>query len=509
MTSASFSRHDEPWLRPWTWATTGLALCFTSGVWLLVGGGSFEAVRLSLLWLGALAAGIGVALRFRAAPLGRPANAPGVVHLFLALIFGLLALALSVMLIASWFGAYLIGLRPGLAFVVWMLIAPMSARAGWQALERLRTGSALTRAHECALMLVMAALTAFMACFALANPDWDQLSDWFTLQRFLYVLGLVALAAAPLTAVDDMTRRGVVSGLILFHVLGLATAAFGMPPTPWVVTQLWTRIYRPYLEFMYLNNAYHFYSPEPGPPSHLWFRVYFTDENKQPRAVWYKIPRLREDGHHGHATSLVYQRHLSITENSMPIEGFAADNPQFEKIAERRLAWSPEGAKKDPVIGKNAPKLDLVVPLNPRLPRSQQYRPPQPYVRRFLESYTRHVVHKVAPEHPTWEFKRVRVYRIVHQIPPSDLYLMGVEATDPEFYLPVYMGEFDERGKLLNEDDPLLYWMLPILRDPPQRLDSPIRDWARRHAGDPFWIRNVTRAGFIEWVDDDGKPAPE
>src|SRR5262249_51727018 len=30
-------------------------------------------------------------------------------------------------------------------------------------------------------------------------------------------------------------------------------------PSPWLSTQIWTRIYRPYLEFLYLNNAYHFY----------------------------------------------------------------------------------------------------------------------------------------------------------------------------------------------------------------------------------------------------------
>ena len=115
---------------------------------------------------------------------------------------------------------------------------------------------------------------------------------------------------------------------------------------------------------------------------------------------------------------------------------------------------------------------------------------------------------KIAPEHPTWKIERVRIYRIIHRIPPSDLFLIGVEATDPEFYLPFYMGEFDAGGKLVNENDPLLYWMLPVLRDPPRNAFSQVRDWMRRHAGDPYWIRVVHPSGFTEWVDEEGNPDP-
>ena len=509
MPSAAPLPHDAPLLRPWLWAWTGLALCLLAALALLAAGATLESARLGLVWLGLLAAGIGVALRFRATQLSRLQSAPGVAHLALAVIFALVALALSVNLVASWFGVYLLGFFPGLALVVWALVAPMSARAAWQALERLRTGAPLSRAQECALILVVGAATALVACAALSSPYEGELSDWFTLQRFLFVLGVVALAAAPLTAVDDTVRRVVVSGLIVFHLLGIVTAALGAPPTPWVVTQLWTRIYRPYLEFLYLNNAYHFYSPEPGPPSHLWFRLYFTDENNQAKAEWYKIPALHDDGRQGHQTALIYQRYLSVTENAMPFDSIASDNPEVEKIAERRWAWTPQGAKKEPIVGQAPPRHELVVPTHPEMTKSQQYRPPQGYVKRFLESYTRHVFHKFESEHPNWKVERVRVYRIIHRIPPTESYLIGVEATDPEFYLPIYLGEFDRTGKLLNPDDPLLYWILPILREPPRNIFSTIRDWTRRHAGDPYWIRVVHASGFTEWVDDDNRPAPD
>ncbi len=49
---------------------------------------------------------------------------------------------------------------------------------------------------------------------------------------------------------------------------------------------LWGKVYRPYLQFFYLNNAYHFYSPEPGPPVLVWFRIDYTDN----KSMWYRIP---------------------------------------------------------------------------------------------------------------------------------------------------------------------------------------------------------------------------
>ena len=61
--------------------------------------------------------------------------------------------------------------------------------------------------------------------------------------------------------------------------------------------QIWTRIFRPYLEFMYLNNAYHFYAPDPSTSSYLWFRVIFTDDaDGKEYGRWYKVPQLDEKG---------------------------------------------------------------------------------------------------------------------------------------------------------------------------------------------------------------------
>ena len=73
---------------------------------------------------------------------------------------------------------------------------------------------------------------------------------------------------------------------------------------------------------MYLNNAYHFYSPDPGPATYVWFRIFYVTneidpESNQPKLAghWVKVPDVKDDGTHGYRVSLEYQRHLSLTEN--------------------------------------------------------------------------------------------------------------------------------------------------------------------------------------------------
>lgn len=507
MPSPASPREDPVAFNPWLWSCAGLLLCLTAAVWLQVAPASPEHLRLTLVWTGLLAAGVGIVLRFRCDHLSRLAQVSRLAQSSLALVFGLMALAITANLLASWAGDYLLGLRPGLSLIVWLLVAPMSALAAWQCLQRSGTRSPLQRSEEIALSLIAGSMVAFLAYIALAGDDPDFGNNWHTIQRFLLVLGLAALFAAPLSAVDFGTRRAVVSGLILFHFLGILVAVLGHPPTPWIVTQAWMRIYRPYLQFLYLNNAYHFYSPEPGPPSYLWFRLFYEEAGQQ-FAEWYKIPRLDDSGRHGHITSLEYQRVMSITENAIQTDYYSADSPVFQKLAARRLASTPEGAKDVPIVGQGPLKHDVLVPLNPTFTTIQQYLPPQAYIKRYLESFARHVIHKHETKHPDRKYTAVRIYRVVHRIPSPIQYFGEMDPTDPELYTPIYFGEYDPEGKLRYADDPLLYWQLPIVRERAGIADSAIKDWARRHAGDPYWIREV-RAGFPVWVDEDGRPAPE
>ncbi len=487
------------------WLGAGFFACVVAAVWGRIDAGG-EPLRLAFVWLGVLAAGIGVRLGFRDSSRPRlSGKAPGLPLLVLALVCAALALGVSFVLVLSWGEIYLLGLRPGLAFLVWLFVAPLSARAGWQTWRRLLAHPTLEARDRAGLSLLAGGVTAFVACFALVDPGPEWSSSWYTIQHFLFVLGLVCFFAAPLTLVDLPTRRWVVSGLLVFHLLGICTAALGAGSSPWIVTQLWTRIYRPYLLFLYLNNAYHFYAPEPGPASYLWFRLYYLDDQNREYAEWYKVPRLDDKGRHGHVTSLEYQRMLSMTESTIQTETFQPESAWFEKLLARRLAATPEAAKKEAIVGQAAPAIETPVPMHPAWTKSAQFKLPQAPVKWSIESYARHVIWIHQQEFPERRYQSVRIYRVVHQLPPKDMYFAGWSPTDPEFYTPIYLGRFNPSGEMLDKDDPLLYWMLPILRDRPNDLSSPIKDWARHHAGDPYWIRVIGDAGFPKWVDDNGK----
>src|SRR5262249_2899268 len=99
---------------------------------------------------------------------------------------------------------------------------------------------------------------------ALATPEWDSAG------LLLWVLVSVALATAFLIVLRRLLRGLVPVALVLFHFGGILSSV-GSPAPPkgqasWLANQLWVGVYRPSLHFMYLNNAYHFYSPDPGPP---------------------------------------------------------------------------------------------------------------------------------------------------------------------------------------------------------------------------------------------------
>jgi hypothetical protein len=94
---------------------------------------------------------------------------------------------------------------------------------------------------------------------------------WDSYRLVLGVLTCVLIAGAVLCALPRNWRLIGVSSLILFHFTGIFFATTSPPPMPWVTGQLFSRIFNPYLQFVYLRNAYHFYSPEPGPASILVF----------------------------------------------------------------------------------------------------------------------------------------------------------------------------------------------------------------------------------------------
>src|SRR5947209_7327911 len=82
-----------------------------------------------------------------------------------------------------------------------------------------------------------------------------------------------ASAAALIVLLPRPWQRGLVTGFAVFHFLGVLSAITSPPPQSWLSLWAWVTLFRPHLIFCYTNNAYQFYSPEPGPACLLWFCV--------------------------------------------------------------------------------------------------------------------------------------------------------------------------------------------------------------------------------------------
>lgn len=61
--------------------------------------------------------------------------------------------------------------------------------------------------------------------------------------------------------------RGVVSVLLVLHLVAIASAPLAMEPASLPAQKVFG-VFRPYLDAAFLNHGYHFFAPEPG-PSHL------------------------------------------------------------------------------------------------------------------------------------------------------------------------------------------------------------------------------------------------
>jgi hypothetical protein len=467
---------------PWFWAMTGLGAVLLG--WLQVhafdwndGGGP---LRFLLVGLGLLFTGIALTVRLRLAP---PFRALALI--VLGGFHTLLAVGITLAVPLSFLGVEWIAWRPGHLVLLWFIVVPMSATAASVCFTRLSRGGDTTRAEEASALLTLTAFTCFIASFAVYRPDAPHEAETF---RLLFgAMTLVALVAAPLVVVPQSMRRAVVSGLILLHFGGMCTAALSAPPAPWIVSHLWFRIYRPYLDFMYLNNAYHFYAPDPGPATYLWFRLIYEDDDKQKHYHWVKIPDIGEDGKPRYPLALEYQRMLCQTERATFSETavlYHAAEPT--PVLVRRFQALP-GAARAGIV-----QADFTAPFDPYVAVEHQCRPPTGGVKKLLASYVRHVAQTAHPERPELRFHAVRIYKVTHVLPyPPGDYLRGGDVRELEYYQPYFLGEYDKRGDLTDngKKDPLLYWLLPNIREYGKtRAEYWIKSYALKHAADPDWI---------------------
>ncbi len=288
---------------------------------------------------------------------------------------------------------------------------------------------------------------------------------------FRLLFGAIAAVAGAWTLAllaPSRYRLPVLSVGLVFHFSGIFFATTTPPPTPWVSEQAFGRVYTPYLQFVYMRNAYHFYSPEPGPASVIICLLKTetgTDAQgrKQYKTQWYVLPKRPADVKD--PLGLTYYRRLSITE-------------QLARVTPGLLQSSNAAEKNELLTRRRA--VSRFIPLAPGEEQFTQYRLPEPSVSRFvLPSYASHIILENT-DTATAGKTTVKIYRVEHRTMSVEEFANTRDQTDtitspyhPSTYRPFFLGEFgfvadpDKPGavriELLNPQEPMLYWLIPIV----------------------------------------------
>lgn len=304
-----------------------------------------------------------------------------------------------------------------------------------------------------------------IAAFVSAAARWGTHDQWDSFHLLANVLAAVAVVAAIVLLLPRPLRRFVACGLALFHFCGVLASITSPAPQSWLSLWAWTNVFRPHLVFCYTNNAYQFYSPEPGPASLLWFCI----EGHDGQRVWFKMPRKPET--RLDPLAVQFFRRLSITESANQNYSLASVPQQS---LERRYQSVPQ------------------FPFHPEVPQQHQFRLPQDNVRRWISSFVRRVALMYGgPE----RVKSIRLYRVMHQSLDARQFRDGEDPFAKWTYLPYYLGEYDTTGTLLDPYDSTLFWLIPIVKSAsglsnitrPGSTPVQVENYLAKHAGsDPF-----------------------
>lgn len=326
-------------------------------------------------------------------------------------------------------------------------------------------------------------------------------AHWDSFRLLFAVLTGVALLRATLLAMPVAYRTATVSAFLVVHFFGILLATTSPSPTPWMVDQLYRRAYEPYLQFIYLRNAYHFYSPEPGPASLLVCLLKTEDgeevgadgiKRKKYRTEWLVTPRRPADVRD--PLGVTYFRRLSITDQIARGYPDMMSSETFEKseIRTRRMQLALPGSNPH-------------IPMHTREPDYLEYRMPDVLAARYLlPSYAQHILMDL-PEQDRGR-TTIKIYRVEHRTLDVGSYIgisnYGRKPGDPYYpttYYPYFLGEFGfvkdpldakkVRIELLDPQEPMLYWLIPIQERPGGIPGDPKKDYIDYlsvHAGREF-----------------------
>jgi hypothetical protein len=319
------------------------------------------------------------------------------------------------------------------------------------------------------------AVTMFLVSFGF--PE-----EWDSYRFFASVVFIVGLFGAFITVLPKSVRYVVGTLCILFHFSSILVATTWPPTAPWLVNQLGTRYYSIYMKFMYLGNAYHFYSPDPGPASHIYFLVKYKHLNEiDPGSKknvetyeWVSMPTRPDQVRD--PLALTYQRRLALSEQCAPATPEALAPLTFEKddvYGRRNMVSTGLFSSGYPTIPFAPDDVE---------PKIYQYRVPMPNITGYvLPSYVRHVA--AFSQTAEKEVVNIKVYRFEHRIMPPARLAFGLNPFHPTTYRCYFLGDFTTDGKLVDPKDPMLYWLIPILNKPNAKVGEPdYEDYVEKHA---------------------------
>ncbi len=282
--------------------------------------------------------------------------------------------------------------------------------------------------------------------------------EWTSGRIFFGGLFALTMVGAVLILLPSLARRVALSLIVVFHLVGIVTAVTVVEPgnstPPWVSQQLMAWVYRPYLNLVYMTNAYHFYSPDPGTSTVMWFAVQYSDGKYK----WIKLPDKADC-----PIGMAYQRANCIPEHSFYSNGRDFSSDPWQDISSRRDAGSRRLYKPNKKPIPSVVGLDL----------NWQYQYPSNVSQKQIASLARHIWHIPSAQREGATITSVKVYRVrINVLTPYEL-SKGKKPDDPVKRMPYFLGEFDKEGTLLHPRDPFLYWYLPVVRVSPA---YPVRD---------------------------------
>jgi hypothetical protein len=349
-----------------------------------------------------------------------------------------------------------------------------------------------------------------------APRDWfaSVPNAWDSVQLFFGAATAIGLIGALWTRLPARAIKLCMLAWVAYHFAGILSAITSPPPTPWLADQYWKRIGSPYLQFAYFNNAYQFYSPDPGPATELWLCIEYRpagsgdDPGAEREFEWHYVPR-RED-HFIDPFGVSFYRRLSLTENVAQFQG-----PNYMPLpAEQQgmLARRESATRLNP--DRAIKRMGWTVELERRVPNEL-------VTRHVLPSFARHFAKEYA--RPGKEVHSIKIYRTLHMIttlsqfrgydPNMGQQVMGADPYMPNLYLPYFQGEFDAKGQLLDSTEPLLYWLVPLFNDldvnnrMPDTLEE-YRSNYKRYGFSYYFTDSVSRHAGSQRPTDTGRPRP-